>query len=175
MDLYPLFSGACFLPLSLSSHEISRRLSSAPWVESVSRRFDTSVATAVEDRSGNTIDGHVAALPWEGTTGLDWSRMPASHEFDLVGKSPAEVYAWVKTTGLGRRNHIAVWYSREDGGIVVPLRVAAEALDELYRGAPGPRFAFGAEIESSGAVQPFFADLLQYGHGDLLVATALVS
>ncbi len=123
--------------------------------------------TAISD----VFDDHVAALPWAGTTGLDWSRMPASREFSLVGKSPAEVYAWVKTTGLGRRSHMVIWYSRTEGGIVVPLRVAAEALDELYWDAPGARFAFGAVVESGGAFQPFFADLLQYGYGDLLVAT----
>lgn len=118
---------------------------------------------------------HVAALPWAGTTGLDWSRMPASRQLNLVGKSPAEVYAWVKTTGLGRRSHMVVWYSRTEGGVVVPLRVGAEALDELYYDAPGVRFAFGAVADGGVVVQPFFADLLQYGHGDLLVATAPMS
>jgi hypothetical protein len=119
----------------------------------------------------DAFDDHITALPWAGTTGLDWSRMPASSEFNLVGKSPLDTYAWVKTTGLGGRSHMVVWYSRKEGGIVAPLRVAAEALDELYCDAPGPRFAFGAEVESGGAVQPFFADLLQYGYGDILVAT----
>ncbi len=125
------------------------------------------LSTAISD----AFDDHVAALPWAGTTGIDWSRMPPSREFNVVGKSPAEVYAWVKATGLGRRSHIAVWYSRTEGGVVVPLRAGAEALDEFYWDAPGPRFAFGAEVEGD-AVQPFFADILQYGYGDLLVATA---
>jgi len=129
------------------------------------------LSTAISD----AFDDHVDALPWGGTTGLDWDRMPASREFNLVGKSPAEVYAWVKTIGVGRRSHIAIWYSRKEGGIIAPLRVAAEALDELYWDAPVPRFAFGAELENGGAVQPFFEDLLQYGYGDLLVATALGS
>jgi hypothetical protein len=123
--------------------------------------------TAISD----AFDDHVVALPWAGTTGLDWSRMPASREFRVVGKSAADVYAWIKTTRLGPRSHIAVWYSRKEGGIVVPLRAGAEALDELYWDAPGPRFAFGGEVEG-GDVQPFFADILQYGHGDLLFATA---
>jgi hypothetical protein len=101
--------------------------------------------------------------------------MPPSREFNLVGKSPADVYAWIKTTSLGRRSHLAVWYSREEGGIVAPLRVAAEALDELYWRAPGPYFSFGAEVEGNGNVQPFFADLLQYPIGDVLVATVLAS
>jgi hypothetical protein len=71
---------------------------------------------------------------------------------------------------------MAVWYSRGgEGGIVVPLRVAAEAPDELYCDAPGPRFAFGAALDSTGAVESFFAELLQYGYGDLLIATALTS
>ena len=121
------------------------------------------------------FDDYVAALPWRGTAALDWSRMPASRELNLVGKSQADVFAWVKTTGLGRRSHVVVWYSRTEGGIVVPLRVGAEALDELYCDAPGARFAFGAEIESGGALEPFFGDLLQYGYGDLLVATAPLS
>jgi hypothetical protein len=126
---------------------------------------------AISDR----FDDHVTGLPWAGTTGLDWSRMPASSQFNLVGKSPTEVYAWIKTTGLGRRSHMVVWYSRTEGGIVVPLQTAAEALDELYCDAPGPRFAFGAGVEGGGTIRAFFADLLQYGYGDLLVATALAS
>jgi hypothetical protein len=126
--------------------------------------------TAISD----AFDDHIAALPWAGTTGLAWSRMPPSREFNVVRRSAADVYAWVTTVGLGRRSHIAVWYSRREGGIVVPLQTGAEALDELYWDAPGPRFAFGAEIES-GVVEPFFMDVLQYGYGDLLVATALAS
>jgi hypothetical protein len=97
--------------------------------------------------------------------------MPLSRWFDAVGKSPAEVYEWGKTTRLGHRGHIGIWYSRKEGGIVVPLRAGVEALDELYWDAPGPRFAFGVEVVE-GDVHPFFADILQYGNGDLLVATA---
>jgi hypothetical protein len=101
--------------------------------------------------------------------------MPASHEYNVVGKSPADVYAWVKGTSLGRRSRMVVWYSRMEGGIVVPLRAAVEALDELYCDAPGTRFSFGADVDSGGALEPFFGDLLQYGCGDLLVATAPLS
>jgi hypothetical protein len=57
--------------------------------------------------------------------------MPVACKLNLAGKSPSEVAAWVKATGLGRRSHMGTWYSREEGGIVVPLRIA-EALDELY-------------------------------------------
>ena len=96
--------------------------------------------------------------------------MPASRKFNLVGHSPAEVYAWVKTTGAGRRSHIGVWYSRKAGGVVVSLQEGVEALDELYWDAPGPRLAFGAAVDG-GTVHPFFADIIQYEKGDLLVAT----
>jgi len=95
----------------------------------------------------DVFDDYVAALLWAGTTGLDWARMPPSREFNVVGRSPAEVYEWAKTTRVGQHSHIGIWYSRNEGSVVVPLRAGVEALDELYWDAPGPRFAFGVEID----------------------------
>jgi hypothetical protein len=116
-----------------------------------------------------TFDDYVHALPWAGTTGLDWSRMPTSMELNVVGMSPEEVYQWALRTRLGAHGHLSIWYSREDGGIVVPLRDGIVALDELYAHAPGPRFSFGLDI-TDGIARPAFSDILQYGYGDLLVA-----
>lgn len=147
---------------------MSRRKAPRTWLEEGRAARLPTVISAL-------FDDHVAALRWAGTTGLDWSRMPASRELNVVGQSPTDVYAWVTRTGLGRRSHMVVWYSRMEGGIVVPLRAAVDALDELYCDAPGARFSFGADVERSGALEPFFGDLLQYGCGDLLVATAPLS
>jgi hypothetical protein len=126
----------------------------------------TPLPTAISD----AFDVHLAALPWAGTTALDWSRL-AARQLNVVGKAPAEILHWVMTTRLGTHGHIAIWYSRDDGGVVVPLRAGIEALDEFYWGAHGVRFSFGVDLVD-GRVSPFFDDLLQYGHGDLLVATA---
>jgi hypothetical protein len=76
----------------------------------------------------------------------------------------------VKTTRLGRHTQIAVWYSRGEGGIVVPLRAGIEALDALYCDAPGTRFVFGVEVGDK-TQRPFFTDILQWGNGDWLFAT----
>lgn len=116
------------------------------------------------------FDRHVALLPWAGTTGLDWSRMPPSRALSLTGVSAADVYRWGMTVGVGRHEHLAVWYSTLGGGVVVSLRAALVALDELYLHAPGPRFCFGIDVHD-GDWRPAFADILQYGHADVLVAT----
>jgi hypothetical protein len=115
------------------------------------------------------FDDYVHALPWAGTTGLDWSRMPPSMKVSVVGLSPEQVYLWAQGTCLGRHSHLSVWYSREDGGIIVSLHEGIVALDELYLHAPGPRFSFGMDM-TDGIARPAFSDLLQYGYGDLLVA-----
>lgn len=81
------------------------------------------------------------------------------------------MYEWVKTTRVASRRHISIWYSRNEGGIIVALRDGIAALDELYWDAPGPRFSFSVDV-GEGIVRPFFSDILQYGYGDLLVATA---
>jgi hypothetical protein len=127
------------------------------------RPLASSVAHALHD--------HVNKLPWRGTTGLDWGRMPASIQLNLVGKSDDDVYRWARQASVGAHDELAVWYSRERGGIIVPLREGIMALNELYRGAPGPRFSFGVETGPSGD-RVILADILQYGYGDLLIATA---
>lgn len=89
-------------------------------------------ATLLPDALSATFDTYVEHLPWAGTTSLDWSCMPPSTVLNVAGLSPADVYARAKTTRLAKRNDIAVWYSRREGGIVVPFRDGIEALDELY-------------------------------------------
>jgi len=123
----------------------------------------------IDPEVSRAFDDYVNGLPWAGTTALDWSRMPPSRELNVVGKGPLEVLQWAKTTRLGSHSHLAVWYSRNEGGIIVPMHAGIMALDELYLYAPGPRFSFGVDLDS-GSVRPFFADLLQYGFGDVLVA-----
>jgi len=119
----------------------------------------------------DALDRHVSSLPWAGTTGLDWSKMPPSVELTAARQSPEAILQWVETTRIAHHAHAAIWYSKREGGIVVRYREGILALDELYRHAPGPRFVFGVDV-ADGVVQPALLDLLQYGHGDLLVATA---
>jgi hypothetical protein len=107
-------------------------------------------ASELSSSISDAFDDHVSSLPWNGTTALDWSRMPFSSTLNLVGRSPEEVYRWAGTTRLGHHRHMAVWYSRNEGGIIVPLRECLTALDELYWDAPGPRFAFGVKIVGDG-------------------------
>ena len=59
---------------------------------------------------------------------------------------------------MGKHGHIAIWYSRSEGGVVVPFREGIVALDELYVDAPGTRFAWGADI-IDGTVRPAFDDI----------------
>ena len=126
-------------------------------------------AIPLESATSQAFDEYVHSLRWSGTTGLDWSRMPSFRQIDLAHSAVEQLLRWVRTTAVGRHSHLAVWYSKQEGGIVVELDKGIAALDELYFDAPGPRFCFGVEIDED-TLRPAFEDLLQYGPGDLVVA-----
>lgn len=97
-------------------------LSATPSMRTIMTKHRTPRAWLQEGRAlqlpgpiSDAFDDYVASLPWAGTTGLDWSRMPPSREFNVVGKSPADVYEWVKTTRVGHSGHVGIWYSRNEG------------------------------------------------------------
>jgi hypothetical protein len=128
-------------------------------------------ALPLSEAASDSVDDYVNALPWLGTTGLDWTRMPPSRTLKLSGASPEDIYAWVKNTRAGHRMEIAIWYSRREGGIIVPMPEAAKNIDEFYWDAPGPRFVFGVDLMTDGAPAVFHEEIIQYGYEDLLVAT----
>jgi hypothetical protein len=129
-------------------------------------------AAALPQEMSVAFDDYLERLPWAGTTGLDWRLLRNCSTFDLRGKSPADVRDWLLGTRAGSRTHMCIFYSRAEGGIIAETRVAGEALDELYQDAPGPRFSFSATLRE-GIVTPFYADLVQYGNGDMLVASGV--
>ena len=115
-------------------------------------------ASPLPSEMSQAFDDYIDSLPWSGTTGLDWSRIQPARELKVTGKSPLEVYDWVRSTRAGSRSHMAIWYSRSEGGILVQVRDGAVAPDELYWDASGPRFAFSVEM-ANGVVHPFYADI----------------
>jgi len=125
-------------------------------------------AVVLPDELSRGFDRYLLSLPWAGSA-LDWSKMPAPQSFDLRCVDSAEFQEWLRKTRIGVHSSVAVWYSAERGGIVAPLLMALECLDELYWGAPGVRYAFGVDVEGS-RMEPAYGDLVQYGAGDLLVA-----
>jgi hypothetical protein len=114
------------------------------------------------------FDRYINSLPWVGM-GLDWSKMPRSEIINIAKSSEQELLAWARRTRVGAHGHIVVWYSLEEGGLVVPLELGLVSLDELYLGTPGIRFAFGIDLDDGG-MKAAFGDLLQYGSGDKLIA-----
>jgi hypothetical protein len=114
------------------------------------------------------FDAYLNRLPWIASA-LDWSKMPPSKIFNLVGKKRSDLRAWIAETRVGRHAHLAIWFSRVRGGVVVPLDFAVANLDAFYRHAPGIRFAFGIDVLGA-QMHPAFGDLLQYGSGDELIA-----
>lgn len=116
------------------------------------------------------FDRYVMSLPWNGTTGLDWTKLPRSEAINVVQASPAEYAAWVARTAIARHSHLAIWYSISEGGLVVETAAGINALDELYGAYVGARFAFGLDVTDGGIIVPDYRDFLQWGHGDLFVA-----
>lgn len=120
------------------------------------------------DQMSAEFDAYLDTLPWVVTT-LDWAKMPPSEEFNVVENGRYELVSWIAKTKIGAHSHMVVWYSRDEGGLVVPLSFALANLDAMYLHYPGVRFAFGADVVQ-GQVIPAYADILQYGSGDKLVA-----
>lgn len=110
-------------------------------------------------------------LPWLGS-GLDWSRMPCVEAIDASDPEPRAILRWAKRTRIGSHSHMAIWYSAKQGGLVVGIEVGLASLDELYRDAPGVRFAFGVDLYLD-QLEPAYGDLLQYGSGDRLIAVGI--
>ena len=74
------------------------------------------------------FNDYVHSLPWAGTTGLDWSRMPSCSSIDSSNASDAELDRWMRGTRLSRSTHAALWYSLESGGIVTPTTAVIGSL-----------------------------------------------
>jgi len=119
------------------------------------------------------FDRYLLSLPW-GISSLDWSRMDNAEVINLAQSDAFQLRAWLSRTGIGSHSHTAIWYSLEEGGLILPTSIAIEHLDELYRFAPGVRYAFGVTVED-GSIKPAFRDLLEYGRGDLLTAVTKFS
>jgi len=114
------------------------------------------------------FDEFLMGLPWLGTR-LDWSKMPPTESIDTASVERRRLFAWARRTRIGSHTHIAVWYSAARGGVVVPMEVALLSLDELYREAPGVRYAFGIDVHPD-QMRPEYTALLQYGGGDEIIA-----
>lgn len=113
---------------------------------------------------------YLNALPWIAST-LDWSRMGPFTEINISQSDEASLLAWAEASALGEHSHLAFCFSPKERCLLVPFKAGITHLDELFWEFPGVRFCFGAD-ESSDHVTPCFDDLLQYGAGDILVATA---
>ena len=123
------------------------------------------VPVAVSAAFGDYLD----ALPWMASS-LDWRRMPPSTEIDLSEASEATITKWLKGTSLARHSHLVAWYESEEEGMAIETTDGIQNLDTLFWGAPGTRFAFGANLTGNTWV-PVFADLLEYRGADIVTAT----
>ena len=117
------------------------------------------------------FDSYLNTLPWQ-VSSLDWSRMPSSVTLDVAKSNLADFQIWLTKTRIGGHQAIAVWYSRTEGGLVIPIESATlDNLDELYWAAAGTRYLCGVDLENDRPV-PAYADLLERGEGDLYIAVS---
>jgi len=128
-------------------------------------------AFALPTEFSTRFEQFLNGLPWLGSA-LDWSKMPSAQVINLASADANDLHIWLSKTRIGAHSHIAIWYSAERGGLVVPLEIGVTNLDELYREAPGVRFAFGVDLRE-GQLEPAYGALLQYGSGDDLIAVGI--
>jgi hypothetical protein len=102
-------------------------------------------ATPLPNDLSREFDEFLARLPWLGAS-LDWSRMPPSRRLDARSRE----LGWREDTRIGKHALVAVWYSLEEGGLVVPFEIGIAKLDELYWQSPGVRFVFGLDATDRG-------------------------
>lgn len=118
------------------------------------------------------FDQYLMKLPFAGS-GIDWRRMPPSLRLNVSTAPEASFGKWLEGTGIGQHDYASVWYSREQSGVVVPLKeLSLGTLDGLYRGRPGYRYLFGIDLVG-GRIVPSYQDLLQYiGTRDVVEAVS---
>lgn len=127
-------------------------------------------ALALSDDVSAEFDAYLATSRWH-SSALDWRMIPHV-SINVAENSVAEFSKWLISTRIGLHSHVAVWYSAEEGGIVIPReKLLPENLDELYWKAPGVRLLFGLDLKENVLV-PSYADILEYGFGDLYFAVA---
>lgn len=138
---------------------------------------------------------YVKSLPWAGTTGLDWQRMPPSISINVAESTSEELATWIDSSRLGKHAFAAVWYSENQGGIVILRSELAQSLDALCWGSERVGFVFAmdrhdplpadevsiahpnksitiSEINNDHGYRPDFFALLQWSFGDVLIATS---
>lgn len=130
-------------------------------------------AQRLPEALSSAFDAYLCSLPWH-VSSLDWSRMPRAEVINVAKVDIVRMREWFSRTRIGRHSHIAIWYSVDKGGLIVPTNLAIDSFDELYWGAPGARYAFGLTIDGD-RLEPAFNALLEYGRGDELTATGLES
>ena len=140
--------------------------------EDAARRewLESGRALLLPDITCEAFDDYLNTLPWMASA-LDWSKMPPSVAFNVVKGTRDELFAWATSTRIGRHTHLAVFYSRKNGGLVIPLALALNNLDELYQGWPGTRYCFSLDLVD-GQLLPAYSDLLEWGKGDVWIAVA---
>jgi len=126
-------------------------------------------ATRLPRELSEGFDEYINTLPWGGSR-IDLMRVGPVERLDLDQASDADVAAWLARTHLGSHSHLAIWYSREKGGVVVALRDAIGHIDDFYV-SPDARYAFAVDVRE-GEIVPAFEDLVEYRYGTFIALSA---
>ena len=119
------------------------------------------------------FEGELLSMPWVVST-LDWARLRPTAPLNRARASAEELLQWAQRTAIGACTHMALCFTPKKPCLLVKVEDGLRYLDQLFEEAPGVRFCFGVDV-ANGTVRPHYDAVLQYGSGNLLVASALPS
>lgn len=92
---------------------------------------------------------------------IDWSNQEGCTRIMWSQVTDDEVEAFIYDTTLGQHSYTAVWYGRNQPGIICDLEFSAKNIDLLFASGGGVRYLFGARRLDSCQASFCFSDFVE--------------
>jgi hypothetical protein len=115
------------------------------------------------------FETYLNTLPWAGSH-IDW-RLVDHSSLDLPDDIDADFIERCRRTPWGRHDYLMIMYSGQEPALLCSTVDAVSDMDLLYGGAPGTRFACGADLDA-GRVILSCREFVEYdGYAELTYPT----
>jgi len=116
-------------------------------------------ATILSAETSQALCKHLESLPWAAGR-LDWSRLPV-RAVDLSITPAIKLKASLAASLIGQDSHVVFLFGPGEPSLACSAAFAFLHLDTVFWKAPGPRYLFGASVQSS-TVTPAAAHWAEY-------------